>query len=141
MSQVFDEEETNGILLIDVSNAFNQMNRAVTIYNIQITCIEMTRYIINTYRSPSRLCICRGGGGEILSQAGTTHSDPLAMPWYSVSISILIQSLRMIIPEVKQVWLADHSVGGGKLSPLYSWYNQLSEEGSEVGYRVNGAKG
>ena len=52
MSQVFVEEGTDGILLIDASNAFNQMNRSVA-------------FIINTYRSPSRLFIC--GGGEILS--------------------------------------------------------------------------
>ena len=35
----------------------------------------------------------------------------------------------MNILEGKQVWLADDSAGGGKLSPLYSWYKQQSEEG------------
>ena len=65
MSQVFVEEGTDGILLIDASNALNQMNRSVALHNIQITCKEMSLYIINTYRSPSRLFIC--GGGEILS--------------------------------------------------------------------------
>ena len=53
MSQVFAEEGTDGILLIDASNAFNQMNRAVALHNIQITCKEMSLYIINTYRSPA----------------------------------------------------------------------------------------
>ena len=90
MSQVFVEEGTDGILLIDAGNAFNQMNRSVALHNIQITCKEMTLYIINTYRSPSRLFIC--GGGEILSQEGTTQGDPLAMPWYSINTSIMIQS-------------------------------------------------
>ena len=89
MSQVFVEEGTDGILLIDASNAFNQMNRSVALHNIQITCKEMSLYIINTYRSSSRLFIC--GGGEILSQEGTTQGDPLAMPWYSVNTSIMIQ--------------------------------------------------
>ena len=70
MSQMFVEEGTDGILLIDASNAFNQMNRSVALHNIQIPCKEMSLYIINTYRSPSRLFIC--GGGEILSQEGTT---------------------------------------------------------------------
>lgn len=69
MSQVFAEEGTNGILLIDASNAFNQMNSSVALHNIQITCKEMSLYIINAYRYPSRLFIC--GGGEILLQEGT----------------------------------------------------------------------
>ena len=63
MSQVFEEEGTDGVLLIDTSNAFNQMKRAVAMHNIQITCKELSMYIINTYRSPSRLFICGGDEG------------------------------------------------------------------------------
>ena len=113
MSQVFVEEGTDGILLIDASNAFNQMNRSVA-------------FIINTYRSPSRLFIC--GGGEILSQEGTTQGDPLAMPWYSVNASVMIQSLRTRTPGVIQVWLADDPAGGGQIVPLYNWYSHLTQE-------------
>ena len=105
MSQVFEEEGTDGILLIDASNAFNQMNRSAVLHNIEISCKEMALYVINTYRIPSRLFIC--GGGEILPQEGTTQGDPPAMPWYSVNTSIMIQSLRAQCPMVKQVWLAD----------------------------------
>ena len=110
MSQVFAEEGTDRVLPTDTSNTFNQMNRSVALNNIQITRKEMSLYIINTYRSPSRLFIC--GGGEILSQ-----------PWYSVNTSIMIQSLRISTPGVKQVWLADDSAVGGKIVPLYNWYN------------------
>ena len=138
MSQVFVEEGTDGILLIDASNAFNQMNRSVALHNIQITCKEMSLYIINTYRSPSRLFIC--SGGDILSQEGMTQGDLLAMPWYSINTSIMIQSLRTSTPGVKQVWLADDSAGGGQIVPLYNWYNHLSQEGKKFGYLVNGSK-
>ena len=117
MSQVFVEEGTDGILLIDASNAFNQMNRSVA-------------FIINTYRSPSRLFIC--GGGETLSQEGTTQGDPLAMPWYSVNASVMIQSLRTRTPGVIQVWLADDPAGGGQIVPLYNWYSHLTQERSMV---------
>ena len=48
MSKVFVEEGTDGILLTDASNAFKQMNRSVALHNIQITCKEMSLYIINT---------------------------------------------------------------------------------------------
>ena len=105
MSQVFDEEGTDGVLLIDATNAFNQMNRAVAMHNIRITCKEVASYIINSYRSPSRLFI--SGGGEILSQEGTTQGDPLAMPWYAINTVHMIHSLRASTPQVKQVWLAD----------------------------------
>ena len=138
MSQVFAHDGTDGILLIDASNAFNRMNRSVAMHNIRIICKEMAIYIINSYRGPSRLFIC--GGGEILSQEGTTQGDPLAMPWYSVTTSSMIQSLRIQTPEVKQVWLVDDSAGGGKLVPLYDWYKRLTLEGTNYGYFVNGSK-
>jgi hypothetical protein len=131
MSHGFDEEGTDGIILIDATNAFNQMNRAVAMHNLQLTCNKMSMYIINTYRSPSRLFIC--GGGEILSQEGTTQGDRLAMPWYSVNTAVIIQSLRLNIPEVKQVWLADDSAGGGRLVQLYNWYKYLEGEGKKYG--------
>ena len=108
---------------MQAENAFNQMNHSVALHNIQITCKEMSLYIINTYRSPSRLFIC--GGGEILSQEGTT---PLAMPWYSVNTSIMIQSLMISTPGVKQVWLADDSAWRGQIVPLYNLYNHQSQE-------------
>ena len=138
MSEIFAEDKTDGILLIDARNAFNQMNRSVAMHNIQITCNEISQYLINTYRSPSRLFIC--GGGEILSQEGTTQGDPLAMPWYSINTSTIIQSLRLSSPDVKQVWLADDSAGGGTIASLYSWYRSLCEEGMKYGYHVNGSK-
>ena len=138
MSQVFVEEGTDGILLIDASNAFNQMNRSIALHNIQVTFKEKLLYIINTYRSPLRLFIC--GGGEILSQEGTTQGDPLALLWYSVNTSIMIQSLRTSTPGVKQVWLTDDSAGGGRIVPLYNWYSHLNQEGKRYGYQVNGSK-
>ena len=52
----------------------------------------------------------------------------------------MIQSLRGLTPEVKQVWLADDSAGGGRIAPLYSWYKHLCQEGKKFGYLVNGSK-
>ena len=62
------------------------------------------------------------------------------MPWYSINTSTIIQSLRLSSPDVKQVWLADDSAGGGTIASLYSWYRSLCEEGMKYGYHVNGSK-
>ena len=40
MSQVFEEDGTDAVLLIDATSAFNQMNRAAAMHNIRITCKE-----------------------------------------------------------------------------------------------------
>ena len=125
MAQILDDDGTDKILLVDASN-------------IQITCQEISMYIINMHRSPSRLFTC--GGVEILSQEGTTQGDPLAMPWYAINTSILIPSLRARIPEVKQVWLVDDSAGGSLMELLYNWYKLFSQEGKKFGYLINGSK-
>ena len=138
MNQVFNEEGVDGVLLIDANNALSQMNRAVAMHNIRITCKEIALYIIKTYRSPSRLFI--SGEGEIFSQEGTTQGDPLAMPWYAINTNYMISSHRVSIPQVKQVWLAaDDSAGGEGIESLYQWYESLCKEGV-FDYIVNGAK-
>ena len=62
------------------------------------------------------------------------------MPWYAINTVHMITSLRASIPQVKQVWLADDSAGGGSIESLYQWYKSLCEEGRKFGYIVNGAK-
>ena len=138
MRKIFEDNETDAVLLIDASNAFNSMNRMVALHNIQMQCPSMATYLINTYRHQSRLFI--SGGAEISSMEGTTQGDPLAMPWYSVNTCMLIKSLRYHLTAVKQVWLADDAAAGGKLEDLVKWYDMLCHEGNRYGYFVNGSK-
>ena len=77
MDNIFQEEDTDGVLLINASNAFNQMNRSAAMHNVRIIFKEISFYVINTYRSPSRLFIC--GEERSVSREGTTQGDPLAM--------------------------------------------------------------
>ena len=55
MKQVFEEEDTDGVILVDATNAFNVMNRQVALHNIRVTCPYLATIIINTYRAASRL--------------------------------------------------------------------------------------
>ena len=74
---VFEADDTDAVLLIDTSNAFNAFNRATALHNIRVLCPVMATYAINTYRKSARLFIM--GGKEIISVEGTTQGDPLAM--------------------------------------------------------------
>ena len=138
MRELFSLEGTDGILLIDASNAFNCLNRRVALHNVQITCPAISTYIINTYRQFSTLYVA--GGKKLLSMEGTTQGDPLAMAWYSLSTVVLIDSLRAHEPSVSQVWLADDATAAGKISSLKEWYDHLIKEGKKIGYLVNRSK-
>ena len=127
MKLAFENDSTDAILLTDASNAFNSMNRAVCLHNIQITCPQIAMYLINTYRKPARLFI--NGGGEIQSTEGTTQGDLLAMPWYSLTTVIIITDLRLHTSHVSQMWLADDAAAAGKIKNMYQWYERLSSEG------------
>ena len=70
MHDIFSEENTEVVLLIDAENAFNSNNRKVMLHNMKFLCPLISTYISNCYAAPSRLFIF--GGGEILSKEGTT---------------------------------------------------------------------
>ena len=92
MSSIFQEEDTDAILLVDAENAFNSLNRNVLLHNIQYICPPVSTYVRNCYKIPSRLFIT--GGSEIQSKEGTTQGDPLAMPVYAIGITPLLATLK-----------------------------------------------
>ena len=85
MSDIFEEEETDALLLVDADNAFNSLNRRVLLHIIQYLCPPIAIYIRNCYSVQSRLFVL--GGTEISSSEGTTQGDPLAMPVYAIGIT------------------------------------------------------
>ena len=108
MHAIFEADETDGILLIDATNAFNSLNRAAALHNIRILCLIISVFAINTYRIPARLFIT--GGKEILSAEGTTQGDPLSMGVYALSVQPLITALQTT-SSTKQCWFADDASG------------------------------
>ena len=137
MKELYEEENSEAVIMIDASNAFNSMNRAVALNNIQVLCPTIATYLINTYRQPSRLFVI--GGRELKSSEGTTQGDPRAMPWFSINTRRLINVLAEQT-EVKQACLADDATGCGSIANFWKWYGKLIEKGKKDGYFVNKLK-
>ena len=68
MRLIFKVSSTEAVILVDVNNAFNSINRKVALPNIQETCPWFSKILKNTYCSPSRLIIL--GGAELQSSEG-----------------------------------------------------------------------
>jgi hypothetical protein len=122
MRNIFDEDDTEAILLIDASNAFNSLNRAAALNNIRILCPMVATYAINTYRLPMRLFV--HGGQEMKSSEGTTQGDPFSMALYAISLQPLITRLH-ITSSTNQCWFADDASGAGTAIELTKWWDTL----------------
>ena len=93
--------ETEAVLLVDASNAFNSLNRDAALHNIRHVCPSLSTVLINIYRNATELFV---DGSTLFSEEGTTQGDPLAMPMYAMVTIPLINQLGMIT-DLKQVSL------------------------------------
>ena len=111
MRQIFEEDDTEIILLVDASNAFNSMNRKVMIHNTFILCPTIAIFTSNCYQQKIRLFIV--GGKELLSLEGTTQGDPIAMAVYGINLLPLMSSLKSscVSSNMKHVAFADNLSG------------------------------
>ena len=84
MKEIYDDEETQGVIQVDANNAFNTINRGVLLHNIRVLCPELATFANNCYTEPARLFVT--GGLEMVSSEGTTQGCPTAMPIYAIGI-------------------------------------------------------
>ena len=138
MKRIFSSPSVDAVLLVDASNAFNELNRQVTLRNVEAICPVLAPILINTYRQDAFLF----AGSHIFSSEGTTQGDPLAMAMYAIGIYAigilpLIDKLQGI---VQQCWYADDSAAGGTILDLKRWWDLLQVLGPRYGYFPNGTK-
>ena len=55
MNSLFQHGETDAVLLVDASNAFNTLNGAATRHNTTVLCPALPWFLNNTYRAPAQL--------------------------------------------------------------------------------------
>ena len=134
MEQGFADEDTEAMILVDASNAFNRLNRQVTLLNCEKVCPALSHILINTYRNNSQQFV---DGQCILSNEGTTQGDPLSMAMYAIGTQPLIRRLDGI---AQQLWYADDSAAGSSLERLKRWWDMLVEIGPLYGYFPNSSK-
>ena len=131
---LFERDETEAVMLVDASNAFNSLNRQVALANTLRLCRPLATVLINTYREPTELFV----GGEVLfSREGTTQGDPLAMAMYAIATVPLINKLR---GNATQIWYADDATAIGKLTDLKKWWDKICSLGPAYGCFPNATK-
>ena len=119
MNMMYEDENTDAILLVDASNTFNSLNRQLFLYNISYLCPSIAIFVKNCYCTPSRLFI----GTEITSREGTTEGDPVTMAICGIGVTPLISMLIDILSNeysvnVNVMGYADDFSAAGNLQDL-----------------------
>ena len=73
---VYQQDETEDVFLVDADNAFNSINRKAMLHNISITCFLIRTFIANLLHGKARLFVV---GNHEIKLEGTTQGDPTAM--------------------------------------------------------------
>lgn len=144
MVDLFDNDDTDGLLMVDADNAFNRLKRSAALHNIRFVCPSYGTVIINCYRSGARLFV--EGGRELTSWEGTTQGCTLAMIMYALALMPLVDGLRPLLPPdpgdppssspvcPPQAWYADDSQAAGRIPALRMWWDHIVEHGPGLGY-------
>jgi len=114
----YEGENSECLLLADADNAFNKLNRKVSLENTKRLCPPMYIYLHNSYNTPTMLY--PENGTHILPQEGVTQGDNAARPcMYALSTRPLV----LLRPVAVTIWTSTYG-----LEPVL--YNRLLIEPS-----------
>ena len=141
LRRIYEDPDNEAVLLVDAENAFNSLNRRAALNNLQYTCPEFFKYILNTYRAPADLYVSNSDE-TIVSEEGTTQGDTSAMGVYACSLMPLLRKVKENCSTEcpKQVWYADDAASGGRLKQIKKWWDYLQKIGPMYGYHPKPSK-
>ena len=105
-----------GVLMVDPSNAFNNINRLAILWNTRVLWSRCFRYIFNMYRGWA-LLVMKGSSSLLYSKEGVTQGDSLSMFVYAIGTISLIRAIDHPSGGV-QIWYADDS---SACAPFHPW--------------------
>ena len=93
MTDSFEDEDNDGVLLLDGLSAFQKLNRKTGLHNNRHLCPPISIVCINFYRA--KIILFLGDGRTLWSEEGTTQGCNLAMTMYGLGIIPMICGLDL----------------------------------------------
>lgn len=130
---------TDGIQLIDFTNAFNTVHRSSIERALQQRFPSLLRYFRYAYGQPT---VLRGADGQPMatSASGVRQGDPLGPLFFCLALDAPLRSLASRFPDVTAVGLLDDVTLLGpadRLPQALSWFREAT---ARIGLTVNTRK-
>ncbi len=81
LRMVFEDQESEAVLLVNAGNAFNSLNRGIALRNVISMCPSLATITINAYWQCVQLFT---QNQKLLCQEGSTQGNSLAMAIYAI---------------------------------------------------------
>ena len=108
---------SNIMLKIDITNAFNTVNRAAMLKEVQTRCPEIFNLVYQSYSFHSPLYVKEA---TVMSQTGVQQGDPLGPLLFALTLDPIIRSIQSPMNS----WYLDDGVIAG---PAHSVSNDLQQ--------------
>ncbi len=126
MAEKFVEDKTEGLLLVDATNAFNSINQEMALDSVAERCLVFHQYLKNTYQAPTNLYTSGSKTGEFIwGKEGNTQGDIAALPFYGIATMPFIDDLQTNC-NTAQAWYANHSSAADTFISLLDWWIRLN---------------
>ena len=134
MRCMFEDDRADTVSSVDARNAFNSLNRQAALHNVQDIYPQIATILVNTYRRPARLIIL--GASDIYFLEDTTQDDNLAMAFYALGTTLLVNTLQITSTQMCQMCLEGDISGAGSLGK-FKYDGKSSAFISQYRYHVN----
>ena len=132
--EIFNENKTDAILLVDFENTSNTINRKKILLNIGYLSPDLAAFIYICSVMPARLLII--GGKEFMQREEKTDNDQVAVLAYVIILTPPVNNLKNIRSDNKNMAFADGLKNPGKFHHLILWWDRLQTKMPKYGNTV-----
>ena len=124
------------LLKVDISNAYNSINRNACLEGVKKHCPELMRWARWCLDGCSRVYY---GTTVIPCSTGVQQRDPMAPALFAVGLHHVIAKLQAT-PEIHQMWFLDDGIFRGKTDQVLGALKVLQNGLSEIDLQINAHK-
>ena len=129
-----ESSNVNNVLLkLDVSNAFNSINRSAVLLQVKERCPQIYQLVKQSYSQPTPLHI---GSSIISSETGVQQRDPLGPLCFALAIDPIIRTPQTPL----NMWYLDDGSLAGPANQVTETVADLIPKLADVGLTINSLK-